>query len=204
MTTPILYTFRRCPYAIRARLAILVGDVTVEEREIELRNKPQAMLDISPKGTVPVLQLAEGRVIDESLDIMRWALDINDPQHWLSTDCDWLAEAASLIEENDGPFKQSLDRYKYPARYRDIAPRVGAAHYRDAAGVFLRRLSSRLATQPFLMGEAISLPDAAIFPFVRQFAQVDKAWFDRTYQGPLVQWLDTLVCSPMFVAVMRK
>ena len=204
MTTPILYTFRRCPYAIRARLAILVGDVTVEEREIELRNKPQAMLDISPKGTVPVLQLAEGRVIDESLDIMRWALDINDPQHWLSNNCDWLAEAASLIEENDGPFKQSLDRYKYPARYQDIAPSVGAAHYRDEAGVFLRRLSSRLSTQPFLMGAAMSLPDAAIFPFVRQFAQVDKAWFDRTYQGPLAQWLDALVGSSMFIAVMRK
>ena len=204
MTTPILYTFRRCPYAIRARLAILVGDVTVEEREIELRNKPQAMLDISPKGTVPVLQLAEGRVIDESLDIMRWALDINDPKHWLRNDREWLAEAASLINDNDGSFKQLLDRYKYPARYQDIAPKLGAAHYRDEAGVFLRRLSARLATQPFLMGAAMSLPDAAIFPFVRQFAQVDKAWFECAYEGPLTQWLDALVGSSMFVAVMRK
>jgi len=204
LTTPILYTFRRCPYAIRARLAILVSGVTVEAREIELRSKPQAMLDISPKGTVPVLQLADGRVIDESLDIMRWALDINDPQHWLSNDREWLAEAASLIDDNDGPFKQLLDRYKYPARYQDFAPGIGTAHYRNEAGVFLRRLSSRLARQPFLMGAATSLPDAAIFPFVRQFAQVDKAWFDRAHEGPLAQWLDALVGSPIFVSVMRK
>lgn len=204
MSPPILYTFRRCPYAIRARLAILVSGVTVEAREVDLRNKPQAMLDISPKGTVPVLQLADGSVIAESLDIMRWALDINDPQHWLSNDRDWLAEAASLINENDGSFKQLLDRYKYPARYQTTAPELGAAHYRDEAGVFLRRLTSRLATRPYLMGAAMSLPDAAIFPFVRQYAQVDKAWFDRAYEGPLAQWLDALVCSPMFVAVMRK
>ncbi len=204
LKTPILYTFRRCPYAIRARLAIFVSGVIVEQREIELKNKPQAMLDISPKGTVPVLQLADGTVIDESLDIMRWALEIEDPQHWLGTDPDWLTEAASLIDENDGSFKQLLDRYKYPARYQDNAPGVSADHYRGEAGIFLQRLSLRLATQPFLMGATMSLPDAAIFPFVRQFAHVDKAWFDHTYQGPLVQWLDTLVGSPMFVVVMRK
>ena len=204
MTNPILYTFRRCPYAVRARLAILVSGVNVEEREVELKNKPQAMLDISPKGTVPVLLLADGSVIDESLDIMRWALDINDPQHWLSNDREWLAEAASLINDNDGSFKQLLDRYKYPARYQDIAPELGTAHYRDEAGIFLRRLSARLATQPFLMGAAMSFPDAAIFPFVRQFAQVDRAWFECAYEGPLAQWLDALVKSPMFVAVMRK
>ena len=204
LTTPILYTFRRCPYAIRARLAILVSGVTVETHEVELTNKPQAMLDISPKGTVPVLQLSDGSVIDESLDIMRWALDINDPQHWLSIDRKWVVEAASLIDENDGSFKQLLDRYKYPARYQDIAPGLGATHYRDEAGVFLRRLSSRLAAQPFLMGAALSLPDAAIFPFVRQFAQVDKGWFDRAYEGPLANWLDALVSAPTFVAVMRK
>ncbi|MEO8383882.1 MAG: glutathione S-transferase [Betaproteobacteria bacterium] len=204
MTTPILYTFRRCPYAIRARLAILVSGVTVEEREVSLKNKPQAMLDISPKGTVPVLQLADGRVIDESLDIMRWALEMNDPQQWLSHDHDWLVEAASLINENDGSFKQLLDRYKYPARFQTTEPLLCADHYRDEAGVFLRRLGSRLATQPFLMGAAMSLPDVAIFPFVRQFAAVDKTWFDHTYAGPVAQWLDVLVGSPIFVAVMRK
>lgn len=204
MTPPILYTFRRCPYAIRARLAIMVSGVTVEAREVELRNKPQAMLDISAKGTVPVLQLADGSVIDESLDIMRWALGFSDPQHWLNTDREWLAEAASLINENDGSFKQLLDRYKYPARSQSTTSGLDAVHYRDEAGVFLRRLGSRLATQPFLMGASMSLPDAAIFPFVRQFAQVDKAWFDRAHKGPLAQWLHALVGSPMFIAVMRK
>lgn len=109
-----------------------------------------------------------------------------------------------MINENDGPFKQLLDRYKYPGRYPTASPELGAAHYRDEAGVSLRRLNARLATRPFLMGEAMSLPDAAIFPFVRQFASVDKIWFDTTYAGPLTAWLNTLVTSPLFLGVMKK
>ncbi len=197
---PILYTFRRCPYAIRARLAIEVSGVEVEKREIDLRHKPQAMLACSPKGTVPVLQLADGTVIDESLDIMRWALAINDPQGWIGEGADWRAETQALIEENDGSFKRELDRYKYAGRY----PEHPAELYRNEAGKFLQRLCSRLAAHPYLMGERMSLPDAAIFPFVRQFAHVSEAWFYASYDGVLTAWLDGLLNSPLFVAVMQK
>ena len=201
---PILYTFRRCPYAIRARLAIKVSGIEVETREVDLRNKPQAMLECSPKGTVPVLQIADGSVIDESLDIMRWTLAIHDPDGWIRGDAGWTAETAALIAANDGPFKQFLDRYKYPGRGQPNAPTHFAEQFRDEAGAFLRMLNSRLARHAFLMGETLSLADAAIFPFVRQFAHVDKAWFDAAYDGPLAAWLDRLAGSPLFLAVMQK
>ena len=201
---PFLYTFRRCPYAIRARLAIKVSGVEVEAREVDLKNKPQEMLTLSPKGTVPVLQLADGRIIDESLDIMRWALSIHDPDGWINSDPASATETMSLIDENDGPFKRLLDRYKYPGRGQPDALEHSGKPYRDEAGTFLRMLSSRLAKRAFLMGETLSLADAAIFPFVRQFAHVDKVWFDATYDGPLVAWLDKLVHMPLFLAVMKK
>ena len=204
---PILYTFRRCPYAIRARLAIGVGGVDVEMREVDLRDKPQAMLDRSPKGTVPVLQLADGSAIDESLDIMRWALAINDPEAWVSGDAAWSAEVLALIEQNDGAFKRNLDRYKYPGRYQaepqEDVPQP--AHYhRGQAEIFLRELVARLRTNAYLMGERPSLPDFAIVPFVRQFANVDKAWFDTAHAGALKRWLDELTHSPLFAKVMQK
>lgn len=201
---PVLYTFRRCPYAIRARLAINVSGVEVETREVDLRNKPQAMLALSPKGTVPVLQLADGSVIDESLDIMRWALAIRDPDGWINADTGLADEAEALIAENDGSFKRCLDRYKYPGRGQPELPEHSAEHDRDAAGAFLRMLNSRLAMHPFLMGETLGFADAAIFPFVRQFAHVDKTWFDAAYDGPLAAWLDRLVRSPLFLSVMQK
>ena len=202
--TPILYTFRRCPYAIRARLAIHISGVEVETREVDLRQKPQAMLQCSPKGKVPVLQLANGSVIDESLDIMRWALAIRDPDGWINSGPEWLAECTVLIDENDGSFKRHLDRYKYPGRGEPDTPNHPAAQYRDAADVFLQALSSRLARHNFLMGQSMGLADAAIFPFVRQFAFVDKSWFDTTYDGPLAHWLDGLLRSPLFLSVMEK
>lgn len=196
---PVLYTFRRCPYAIRARLAIKVSGVDVEMREVDLRHKPQALLDCSPKGTVPVLQLADGTVIDESLDIMRWALAINDPEVWM-TDADHEAEALALVRENDGSFKSQLDRYKYPHRYPEHSEEV----YRDEAGKFLQALGSRLTRHPYLMGERISLPDVAIFPFVRQFAHVDREWFYVAYDGVLAVWLDGFLNSALFLSVMQK
>lgn len=127
-TLPILYSFRRCPYAMRARLAIAYAVVAVELREIELRNKPQAMLLISPKGTVPVLQLENGKVLDESLAIMLWALQQNDPEHWLKVSC--LANAKALIRRNDEQFKYYLDRYKYADRY----PAYSELYYRQQGG----------------------------------------------------------------------
>ncbi|PUA20303.1 glutathione S-transferase [Glaciimonas sp. PCH181] len=201
-TAATLYTFRRCPYAIRARLAVKVSGVAVNMHEVSLRNKPQSMLDCSPKGTVPVLQLLDGTVIEESLDIMRWALAINDPQGWLDQHGALSAEAAALIAINDGVFKQNLDRYKYAERF----PAFPAHYYREQGSLFLTTLNNRLALHHHLMRDQISFADIAIFPFVRQFAHVDKEWF---YANPsphahVMRWLDDLLASPLFLAVMEK
>ena len=164
---PILYSFRRCPYAMRARLALYASGIAVEHREIELKNKPVCMLAASPKGTVPVLVLPDGQVIDESLDIMRWALQAQDPLHWWPNDPLRFTAAIALIKDNDGPFKYALDRYKYPRRF---GLEDGAA-WRDAGAEFLLRLEAVLLTQPQLAGQQQGLCDAALAPFVRQFAR---------------------------------
>jgi glutathione S-transferase len=158
---------------MRARLAITVSGISVEHREIALRNKPQAMLAISPKGTVPVLQLVDGRVIEQSLDIMLWALALNDPQQWLQGERSLPDAAKALIDANDGPFKFWLDRYKYADRY----PEHPVARYRQQAEAFLKYLESLLGAQQYLFGARLSIADMAIFPFIRQFAAVDKTWF---------------------------
>jgi glutathione S-transferase len=197
---PILYTFRRCPYALRARLAIAVSGICVEHREVALRNKPQAMLAISPKGTVPVLQLVDGRVIDQSLDIMLWALALNDPQQWLQGEKSLQDAASVLIATNDGPFKFWLDRYKYADRY----PQYPTAYYRQQAEEFLQHLESLLAVQDYLFGSHISIADMAIFPFIRQFAAVDNTWFTASHYVRLQKWLDEQLASTIFSAVMVK
>ena len=197
---PILYTFRRCPYAIRARLAIAVSGVAAQMCEVDLRHKPQAMLDCSPKGTVPVLHLPDGTVIDESIDIMSWALSINDPASWLDGRTACAAEALSLIQENDGEFKHALDHYKYAGRF----PEHPADVYRAQGEAFLLKLNARLITHAYLLGSQVRVADMAIFPFVRQFAEVDRAWFNQSPYDPLKRWLRTLLASPLFVAVMRK
>lgn len=196
-TRPLLYTFRRCPYAIRARLAIATAGLTVTEHEVSLRDKPAEMLAISPKGTVPVLQLSDGRVIEESIDIMRWALAQHDPDGWLGIDAD---EAALLIRTNDAEFKRALDRYKYPNRY----PERSATDYRSEGERFLVQLEKRLSGQPFLTGTQIRWVDAAIFPFIRQFAAVDPAWFSSAPYPNLRRWLEEWLASPLFLKVMAK
>jgi len=196
---PVLYSFRRCPYAIRARLAVRVSGVAVALREVVLRNKPAALIAASPKATVPVLQLADGAVLDQSLDIMRWALRLNDPQAWLRFEDH--PEAQALIALNDGPFKQALDRYKYAPRH----PQHPAHVYRDeAVELLLAPLNARLAGHGFLLGDAPSLADMAILPFVRQFAAVDNAWFDSAPLLHLQAWLNSIEVSPLFVSVMLK
>lgn len=197
---PILYTFRRCPYAIRARLAIAVSGASVEHREIALRNKPQAMLAISPKGSVPVLQLVDGRVIEQSLEIMLWALALSDPQQWLQGEKSLPDAAKALIDTNDGPFKFWLDRYKYADRY----PEHPAEHYRQQAEEFLHYLESLLGTQKYLFGARLSIADMAIFPFIRQFAAVDKTWFAASNYVRLQRWLDEQLKSDLFSEVMVK
>jgi glutathione S-transferase len=196
-TYPILYSFRRCPYAMRARLAIVNSGLKVELREVKLRMKPQQLLDISPKGTVPVLQL-NNKVIDESLDIMYWALSINDPANWVNNHT--LKDMEDLIKRNDGEFKYYLDRYKYTDRY----PEQNQQFYRKKAELFLVELENRLSKNSFLCGEKCSLADIAIFPFIRQFAIVDIEWFYASDYRILVYWLQILVDSVLFKSIMKK
>ena len=196
---PILYSFRRCPYAIRARLALWQAGVVVALREVVLRDKPAHLLEISPKGTVPVLRLPDGRVLEESLDIMYWALQQNDPDGWLHAGDS--AEQATLIARNDVDFKPLLDRYKYAERF----PEKPAAVWRKAAiATHLADLDARLSGRAYLFGDTPSLADAALLPFVRQFAAVDAAWFDKARLPALRRWLKAWLDSPLFAAVMVR
>ena len=196
---PVLYSFRRCPYAIRARLAIKAAGVSVALREVVLRDKPAALVAASPKATVPVLQLPDGRVLEQSLDIMRWALALRDPHGWLRPDEH--ADVEALIALNDGPFKQALDRYKYAPRH----PEQPAHVHRDAAvALLLASLEVRLADRRYLLRDTPSLADLAIVPFVRQFAAVDAAWFDGAPLAHLRAWMQGLTATPLFESVMTR
>ncbi len=195
---PILYSFRRCPYAMRARLAIANSTISVELREVVLRNKPQQLLDISAKGTVPVLLLPDGTVIDESLDIMYWALAQNDPDNWLANDL--TEDIKQLIQDNDGEFKYYLDRYKYADRY----PEQHETYYREQAEQFLIGLENRLSQHRFLCSDNISLADMAIFPFIRQFANVNTDWFQSSGYNHLKLWLKQHIESELFISIMDK
>jgi glutathione S-transferase len=200
MTLPILYSFRRCPYAMRARAALVVSGIGVELREVELRNKPAAMLAASPKGSVPVLVLPEGKVIDESWDIMLWALRQHDPHGWLGKDECHAQASLPWVIENDTTFKDNLDRYKYPERF----PEQPQSAYRIAGERFLQRLEQRLSATPYLLGATFTLADAALLPFVRQFAAVDTGWFATTPYHALHAWLEQFTASELFALVMQK
>ena len=197
---PVLYSFRRCPYAIRARLALHSSGTAVELREVSLHDKPESMLAASPKGSVPVLLLPDGNVIDESWDIMRWALQRNDPEGWLGRDHRHVDAAGDLVSGNDTAFKYWLDRYKYPDRY----PEHPQTHYRNMAEQFLLKLESRLGASRFLLGDERSVADAALFPFVRQFAGVDQDWFAQSPCPKLQRWLTDFLDSAAYAAVMAK
>ena len=197
---PILYSFRRCPYAIRARLALQVSAVAYELREIQLRDKPPALLAASPKGSVPVLVLPDGRVIDESWDIMQWALQVHDPDNWLGRDGEFLAAAAALVATNDSRFKAALDCYKYPERHPEHPQSV----YRTSGEEFLQVLEMRLEATPYLLCHHISIADAAVIPFIRQFAMVDQMWFDQSPYPRLRKWSAALINADLFNRVMQK
>ena len=196
----ILYTFRRCPYAIRARLALYASGLAVEIREVWLRDKPASMLAASPKGSVPVLVLPDESVIDKSWDIMLWALRRNDPDGWLGENECYVDAATPLVTENDTTFKYYLDRYKYADHY----PEHTQEHYRAKAEEFVLRLEDRLQITRYLLGNTVSVADVAIFPFIRQFAEVDKSWFDRAHYASLRCWLKDFLDSERFAAVMDK
>ena len=194
MAEPVLYSFRRCPYAMRARMALSVSGAQYEHREVVLREKPAEMLEASPKGTVPVLALGDGEVLEESLDIMRWALGQNDPEGWLER------QDQALLAASDGPFKHHLDRYKYAARYEDVDPEEHGAK----AVQHLRVLDDRLASSRYLCGETRGFADIAIFPFVRQFVNADKAWFAAQGLTHVEGWLEGLTGSDLFEGIMTK
>lgn len=197
--TATLYSYRRCPYAMRARMALRVAGIPVEIREISLRDKPPEMLSLSPKGTVPVLCSSDGKVIDESLDIMWWALAQHDPQGWLNRASE--PQQRELVKQSDTVFKHWLDRYKYAERY----PEFDATHYRDQAlRTQIDNLESLLSQHPFLGGSAACLSDVAIFPFVRQFAAVDQAWFEASRYAATRRWLTNWIESELFRLIMQK
>ena len=204
---PVLYSFRRCPYAMRARLAIAASGLRCELREVVLRSKPPELLAASPKATVPVLVLPSGKVIDQSLDIMLWALRQSDPEGWLATQHDTLAAMQTLIAENDGGFKQHLDRYKYPNRYPQEHAgddQEFALAHRASAARWLMLLDTRLARHAWLTGGAASLADMAILPFVRQFAHIDAAWFAGQPWPHLRTWLMGWESGELLQRVMEK
>lgn len=195
MSAPILWSFRRCPYAMRARLAIASSGVEVDLREIVLRNKPDAFLETSPSETVPCLKSGD-HVIDESFDIMLWALGQNDPENWLE-----MPDAGrDLIETCDEPFKSALDRYKYSVRYDD----VDAKAEREKAAQFIRTLDEQLGEYDWLYGKQPTLADMAILPFVRQYAHVDLEWFTAQSWTRVNAWLEAFKASPRFSGIMRK
>jgi glutathione S-transferase len=202
---PLLYSYRRCPYAMRARMALLVAGQAFEAVEISLRDKPAQMLAVSPKGTVPVLLLTHGEVLAESWDIMRWAL-----QPLVETDvkAGWWQRAQSpenlaLLQANDGPFKRLLDRYKYPERYADEGLNRDEVHAQAVAAA-LAPLEARLQTQPFLGDDAPCATDLALFPFVRQFAAVEPTRFAALPLPGLQAWLARWLGSRLFQACMVK
>ena len=202
MALPVLYSFRRCPYAMRARLAIAISGVAVELREIKLSAKPEVLLEASPKGTVPVLVLPSGQVLEQSLDIMLWALGQHDPQSWLHPSQGTQAEMQALIAECDGPFKHHLDRTKYPGRFADAQGRE--YHRAQAVAVLLQALEARLRVAPQLGGAAPCATDIGIFPFVRQFAAADPVWWTAQPLPAVQAWLAGWLAHPLFERAMRK
>ena len=186
---PILYSFRRCPYAMRARLAIAVSGQRCELREVVLKNKPPELLAVSPEATVPVLVLPDGEVVAQSLDIMRWALRQHDPEGWLAAD---LPAQLALIAVNDGDFKRDLDRYKYPNRHASLhgGDEQGFAQtHRSNASSWLMEMETRLSRHAWLFGPQASLADMALLPFARQFAHTDASWFAAQPWPHLGRWL---------------
>ena len=194
---PILYSYRRCPYAMRARMALKYAGIQVEHREIEFRNKPKSMLLVSPKGTVPVL-CVDGLILDQSLDIMHWALQLSDPEGWSILDEDI---AATWIEKNDGPFKTLLDQYKYPNRYPELNPAVVLT---DAIELMLKPIETTLSSSHYLMGDKMTWVDIAIFPFIRQFSMVNPESFAASPFPHMKRWLNHHMESDLFISVMEK
>lgn len=184
---------------MRGRMGLYVSGIEYEHREVLLRDKPDAMLEASPKGTVPVFIKSDGGVIDESLDLLRWALSQNDPENWLE-----FGQSDDLIEWCDGDFKHHLDRYKYASRYEDVPRGAVNLERRAKACEFLSQLEDVLLQNKYLRRDTPSLADIAIFPFIRQFAAVERDWWAEHNYPNVRGWLAGLVGSDLFKAIMVK
>jgi len=195
----ILYSFRRCPYAMRARMALANAEFVVRHREVDLKAKPHGLLSISPKGTVPVLQLADGTILEESLDIIHFALATKDSAGWNNFPEEKIASMHALVKENDTSFKRGLDEYKYPDR-------VGGSsdNGKVKAELFLTKLDGLLASSEFLFGETCSWADVAIFPFIRQFILVDENYLAHMPFPNLKKWYTSFAGSILFASIMKK
>ena len=198
-TYPVLYSFRRCPYAMRARMAIYQANIKCELREVVLKDKPESMLLLSKKGTVPVLLTPDKKVIDQSCEVMHWALNKNDPDHWLDEDA---SQSQFMIDYNDNEFKHYLDRYKYHVGY----PEQSQEYYRENAESFFKLIEKQLSENKgvALLGNRISFADIAIFPFIRQFAMVDLNWFKSSPYEFLKKWFSEIEQSDLFQNCMKK
>ena len=195
---PILYSFRRCPYAMRARMAIHISGQRCELREVLLRDKPPSMLEYSAKGTVPVLILQDGKVIDESLDVIDWALNLNDPDDWQrSKDT---KKTKELIKINDGEFKYHLDRYKYSKRYDNEDPEF----HRKKCLKFIESINNELNNSKYIFDDNISYTDIVLLPFIRQFRIADIEWFDSLPYDNLKKWLSSFLNSSLLNSIMKK
>jgi glutathione S-transferase len=199
MNQPLLYSFRRCPYAMRARMALNYAQISYKLREIDLRAKPLDLLKASPKGTVPVMVMPDKTVLEQSLDIMRWAIDQNDPEGWWPDQINIQKKMLSLIHQNDTQFKTALDHYKYPERSPEFLP--GSYHQAEA---FLNKLELKLKINRFLFSSQVSIADIALFPFIRQFAQVNMSYFKSLPYPYLQNWLIYHLESPLFLSAMDK
>ena len=197
---PILYSFRRCPYAMRARMSILSAGIRCELREVVLREKPAELIALSPKATVPILQLTEGTIIDESLNIMLWALENYDPENWLNPPNSSLTEALELVKKTETQLKPNLDRYKYPDRYTG----ANKIEHRGKCTKFIGILEEILSEMPYLFGKRACIADIAIFPFIRQFANTDRNWFDKLPYQHTQAWLTKFLNSAHFDIAMKK
>ena len=200
MKTPILYSFRRCPYCMRAHMALKKSGIKIELREVELKVIPQQLLDISSEDTVPVLQLPDGTVFTESWEIVKWAVSQNDPDNWLGSNKQYELDADILIETNDYSFKTDLDHYKYADRH----PEQTQEDYRIVCEEFIEELEDSLSENKYLLSDEITLADIGVFPFVRQFSLVDKEWFDQSHYPGVQHWLQGLIDSDLFQDTFQK
>lgn len=198
---PVLYSLRNCPYAMRARIAIYYAQQPVILRDVVLTNKPEAMLLASPKGTVPILVLADKQIIDESLEVMLWALKTSDPDDFLQTNnIDSLKEMLKIIALFDTDFKTCLEAYKCAKRYHEDT----LIDCRQACEVYINELEQRLSRHDYFISSKASLADIALLPFIRQFARVERQWYLQSPYPKLRQWLNRYLQSPMFTQVMAK